>query len=235
MSGPGPAAGPPGGRGAGDGLRALAQLQQLLQSIHGVEAGPVGELLVGEAERLRLCPQASPDEALLVCEDGETLHVGLFLDPGVLEQLSRAQGAPWSLARLRGFCHAAEGVSHFLYLAHRAQQRRPVSLLELEAQAEVDKYLCVLLQLWAVGRRSSSPALRDRLFERVSLRPGLGEGERARYRLANQLAAATARAFEARYVVQGRLEGLLREARRLYRLGGGEKLSALAQGQLAAA
>ena len=218
-----------------EGLRALVQLQQLLQSIHGVEAAPVEAFVVDAGERARLCPGASPDEALLVCEDGETLHVGLFLDSAVLAQLGRAVGAAWSLERLRGFCHAAEGVSHFLYLAHRAQAERPVSLLELEAQAEVDKYLCVLLQLWATGRRSASAELRRCLFERVSLRAGLTVAERERYRLANQLAAATARVLEARYVVQGKLEGLLREARRLYRLGGGEKLSALAQGRLAAA
>ena len=126
--------------------------------LDGVEAGPVGELLLSADDRARLCPGASPDEALLVCEDGETLHVGLFLDESVLAQLVRGQGEPWSLERLRGFCHAAEGVSHFLYLAHRAEQHRPVSLLELEAQAEVDKYLCVLLQLWAVGRRAASPS-----------------------------------------------------------------------------
>ncbi|GAC1597268.1 MAG: hypothetical protein NVS4B10_06840 [Myxococcales bacterium] len=216
-------------------LAALSQLQQLLQSINGVEAGPVADFMVGEDERARLAPATSPDEALLVCEDGETLRVGLFLDPAVLSQLSRAHRDPWSLSRLRGFCHAAEGVSHFLYLAHRAQQGRPVSLLELEAQAEVDKYLCVVLQLWATGRRGASPELRRRLFERASLRPGLDAAERDRYRLANQLAAATARVLEARFVAQGRLEALLREARRLYRLGGGEKLTALSQGLLAAA
>ena len=57
--------------------------------------------------------------------------------------------------------------------------------------------------------------------------------ERERYRVAGALAGACARALEARYVVQGRLDGLLREVRRLYRLGGGEKLSAFAQGQVA--
>jgi hypothetical protein len=216
-------------------LAALAQLQRLLQSINGVEAGPVAEFMVGARERERLAPNTSPHEALLVCEDGETLHVGLFLDASVLAQLSRAQGEPWSIGRLRAFCHAAEGVSHFLYLAHRAQQGRPVSLLELEAQAEVDKYLCVVLQLWAIGRRGASPELRRRLFERVSLRPGLCAAERDRYRVANQLAAATASVLEARFVLAGRLDGLLREARRLYRLGGGEKLTALSQGRLAAA
>lgn len=217
----------------GQGLEGLAQLQRLLQSVHGVDAAPVGGFLVGSEVRARLAPQASPDEALLVLESGGELHVALYLDERVLAQLGRGHESPWSHERLSGFCAAAEGVSHFLYLAHRAQAGRQVSQLELEAQAEVDKYLTVLLQLWAVGRRSSSPALRRRLFERTTLRDGLNAAERERYRLASALAAAFTKALEARFVLAGRLDALLREVRRLFRLSGGEKLSALAQGQLA--
>jgi hypothetical protein len=214
-------------------LSALAQLQQLLQSMNGVQAAPVGEFLVDSAARERLAPKASPEEALLVLESGEELHVALFLEEKVLAQIARPAREPWTHERLQGFCAAAEGVSHFLYLAHRAQQGGSVSQLELEAQAELDKYLSVLLQLWAVGRRAASPELRRRLFERSALRPGLQPEERDRYRLASALAAACARALEARYVLAGRLEALLREARRLYRLSGGEKFSALAQGAVA--
>ena len=71
------------------------------------------------------------------------------------------------------------------------------------------------------------------MFERSVLRPGLSALERDRYRLASALAAACSRAWEARYVRPGRLDALLREARRLYRLAGGEKFSALAQGSVA--
>ena len=212
---------------------ALLELQRLLMSINGVSAAPVADFLVGKAVRAQLAPHASPDEALLVLEGGEELHVALFLDETVLAQLGVAVDAPWTQARLAGFCTAAEGVSHFLYLAHRAGQNGSVSQLELEAQAELDKYLTVLLQLWATGRRKASPELRRRLFQRTVLREGLSAPERDRYRLASSLAAACARALEARFVVAGRLEGLLREVRRLYRLSGGEKLSALAQGHVA--
>ena len=214
-------------------MKALEQLQALLQSLHGVSAQPVGNFLVGEEVRRRLAPASSPDEALLVLESGDTLHVALFLDDRVLAQLSRGPGEPWSEARLSGFCAAAEGVSHFLYLSQRAGRGGQVSQLELEAQAELDKYLAVLLQLWATGRRSASPALRRRLFERSALRAGLSPPERDRYKLASALAAACARALEARFVADGRLDALLREARRLYRLSGGEKFSALAGGAVA--
>lgn len=212
---------------------ALCQLQQLLQSLHGISAAPVGGFLVDGEVRERLAPDASPDEALLVLESGDTLHVALFLDDQVLAQLSRDPRDPWSRARLSAFCAAAEGVSHFLYLTQRAGQGGQVSQLELEAQGELDKYLAVLLQLWATGRRNASPVLRRQLFETSTLREGLTAPERDRYRLASALAAACAKALEARFVVEGRLEALLREARRLYRLSGGEKFSALAQGAVA--
>jgi hypothetical protein len=226
--------GGPSAEGAGRPLEGLRQLQRLLESLHGVEAAePVEQFLVGAEEKQRLAPGQSDDEALLLrgsLELGE-LDVGLFLSDEVLGQLSCAHDAPWTSRRLRGFCAAAEGVSHFVYLCHRARALRPVSLLELEAQAELDKYLCVLLQLWATGRRAVSGELRRRLFSGWSERPGLSAQERERYRLASALAAAAARVLEARYVVQGRLEQLLREVRRLYRLGGGEKLSAFAAGR----
>jgi hypothetical protein len=213
-------------------LDALVQLQRLIQSVNGLEESEsVADFLVDDPTGW--AANASPNEALLVSEHGDELRVGLFLDEDVLAQLARGAREPWTHERLAGFCAAAEGVSHFLYLLHRARARRPVSQLELEAQAELDKYLCVLLQLWAVGRREASAQLRHRLFERVSLRPGLSRAERERYRLASSLSAACAKALEARYVLPGRLEGLLREVRRLYRLGGGEKLSALAQGHVA--
>lgn len=215
-------------------LDALSQLQQLLMSVHGVdEPAQARDYLVGSVVRENLAARTSADEALLVCENGDELHVGLFLGETVLKQLARRSDAPWTHERLSGFCAAAEGVSHFLYLLHRARAHRPVSQLELEAQGELDKYLSVLLQLWAVGRRAASAELRHRLFDRASLRQDLAPAERERYRVAGALAAACARALEARYVMAGRLEALLREVRRLYRLGGGEKLSAFAQGQVA--
>ena len=216
----------------GGARKGLQQLQQLLQSVHGVEAAPVEQFLVTSEERERMAPGSSPDEALLLRGSallGE-LSVGLFLSDEVLAQVGRSHREPWSGRRLSGFCAAAEGVSHFLYLCHRAQAGRQVSMLELEAQAELDKYLCVLLQLWATGRRSASAQLRRQLFGAWRPREGLSAQEGERYRLASALASAAARVLEARFVVAGRLDGLLREVRRLFRLGGGEKLSAFAAG-----
>jgi hypothetical protein len=102
-----------------------------------------------------------------------------------------------------------------------------VSLLELEVQAEVDKFALLLLHLWRRGLRRVSPALRRRLFDRVAYHAHLGGDELHRYREANRLGGGYARWLEGRYVSGADLDGLLRELRRSYRLGTSEKLGYL--------
>ncbi len=75
-----------------------------------------------------------------------------------------------------------EGVSHFLYLAERARRELPTTQLELELQAEVDKY--VLFAHGADAPRPFHPAraarMRARLFDRVAyLHPANTETARA--------------------------------------------------------
>src|SRR5947209_13043752 len=99
---PGGAGGPQGAIRPVKALDALTQLQRLLMSVHGVEeTAQARDYLVGTALRDRLAPQASSDEALLVSEGGDELHVALFLGEPVLAQLARGAEAPWTHARLR--------------------------------------------------------------------------------------------------------------------------------------
>src|SRR5262249_29206554 len=115
------------------------------------------------------------------------------------------------------------GVSHFVYLAWNARRRRPVSALELELQAEVDKYVTCLLLLWPrVG------GLRPRLFDAFTLDPACEAVERERYLVANTNARAYAARLEARYLDGGRVHDMIDELRRFYRLGAAEKLAYIA-------
>jgi hypothetical protein len=160
------------------------------------------------------------------------VSLGLFLDDAVMAAAAGVDPhdpRPRLTARaaLRALACAAEGVSHFVYLATRAAAGRPVSLLELEVQAEVDKFVLLVLHLWRRGLRRTSRALRRRLFERVRYHAFLGDEELARYREANRLGGGYARWLEDRFVEDADLDGLLRELRRSYRLGAGEKLGYL--------
>jgi hypothetical protein len=206
--------------------------QEELEAIYGVRAPRVIDFLVDREGARDAAGEPRAPEALLVRESEGELELGLFLDDDVVSAADSADPhdprplltAPSSLPHLA--C-AAEGVSHFVYLATRAAAGRPVSLLELEVQAEVDKFALLVLHLWRRGLRRLSPALRRRLFERVRYHAHLDDAELERYRLANHLGGGYACWLESRYVEGADVEGLLRELRQSYRLGGGEKLGYL--------
>ena len=212
--------------------KTLAFIQGELEAIYRVEAPRVHEYLVGgETARAAGRTPAAPEE-LLVLEEEDGVALGLYLDDHVI---AAAEGTdphdprPRLTARgsLAGVACAAEGVSHFLYVVTRALAGRPVSLLELEVQAEVDKFALLLLHLWRRGLRRMSGALRRRLFERVRYHAHLEAEALDRYREANRLGGGYARWLEVRYVDGADIDGLLRELRATYRLGGGAKLAYL--------
>ena len=76
------------------------------------------------------------------------------------------------------FCTVTEEVSHFLFLLFRAGCGRAVSQLELELQAEVDKYLSAVILLSLQNEGAVSARLRELLFRRYRLDERVG-AERA--------------------------------------------------------
>src|SRR5262249_14875721 len=72
-------------------------------------------------------------EALLIREREGHVEVRIHLPRGAAD----GRGRP-SFDEL---CQIIEGVSHFLYVAERARRELPATQLELELQAEVDKYI----------------------------------------------------------------------------------------------
>ena len=113
-----------------------------------------------------------------------------------------------------------EGVSHFVYIVERARTGLPATQLELELQAEVDKFVLLALELDAFGA-AQADSLHELLYERVSFlhAPDTEAGER--YRLANQLAAR----FVRRVVDAEPRELRLSLLRRFYRSGQTEKIA----------
>jgi hypothetical protein len=214
-------------------VKVLAHLQAELEHLHAVEsAHRVEDFVVSRAllGRMGVNEPRAEEEVLVLEHEGE-LSLAVYYAPRVVEAL---RGVPGSVGELLAlglptFCLAIEGVSHFVYLAHRAGVPRPVSRLELEVQAEIDKFALAALFLWRRGLRSRVPALLRRLFDDVSYLPHLGAEDLERYRTANRLARGYCQALT-RYVEQGRVDVLLAELRRTYRLGAGEKMGRLARG-----
>jgi hypothetical protein len=121
------------------------------------------------------------------------------------------------------YCQMIEGVSHFVYLAERARRRLPLTQLELELQAEIDKYV-VLVLLRSPFERSRSRALHERLYERVTYVDAAGTVEGDRYRLANDLAARMVHRLDTSYAARGRFLELRHALMRFYRMGQAEKI-----------
>lgn len=165
-------------------------------------------------------------ELVVVFEDEQGVHVGLYLAPDVLDAVRNQQGyAPERLEAFRAMCLATEGVSHVLYLAFRADFDESVTQLELELQAEVDKYAAPLLAGNGAGAIAArSRALRERLFERVRFLDPADTVEGERYRVVHRAAARYTAWLEAEYIHSGRVSELWVELRRFYRLGGRQKL-----------
>ena len=170
---------------------------------------------------------AARDEQLLLEESAEGLRLGLYVDGAVLERLEDEDPqAQLNDDNLADFCTALEGVSHFLYVTFCAMRARCVSLLELELQAEVDKYATALVLLTEQSQGRFPAGLHDRLFHRVSFLPDLDPEELRRYHNANRWAARFCRRLEERFlrVRRQRPEAWVGELRRFYRAAHTDKI-----------
>jgi hypothetical protein len=210
----------------------LHGLQSLLGRLYDVELNyDVYDYLVTDR---RDVPGGAPEgpardieEELLLAESPDGAGVALYLDPSLLSRLEGDDpvGA-LTESNLADYCTALEGVSHFVYSTWRLDRDLPVSLLELETQAEVDKY-AVTVFLLADQQGGSYPAqVHARLFDRVSFDARLEPDQYHRYRTAHRTAAHYCRRLEHRFVSRGvaRIEAMVRELRRFYRLGAAAKL-----------
>jgi hypothetical protein len=207
----------------------LARVQRGIETLYRVETGvEVGDFVVGTELRDELAPARKAREQLLVVEAAGEMNIALYLEPAVIENLAANDpGARLGDHNLGDFLLAVEGVSHFIYTVCCARAERPVSQLELELQAEVDKYVTCLLVTEPEQRTST--AFRQRLFGDAAYEPDLDADEQDRYRVANDNAHRYAAWLEDTFVARRRIPEMLGELRRFYRLGLAAKLSTIAR------
>jgi hypothetical protein len=215
-------------------LSILWQMQQQLVRLYDAPVEhDVRDYLVTTRRELPGCTRGTvlTDEQLILVEPAqgtdEGLQIALYIDEQVLERLDRQSPfASLKTANLADYCTAFEGVSHFHYVAWRCARGCPVSLLELEMQAEVDKYVGALLLLTAQTGGQFPRTLHQELFDQVSFAKGLDRESLARYQLANRHAARFCRFLDEHFLRkrQVRIEAWLAALRRFYRSGHCEKI-----------
>ena len=171
-----------------------------------------------------MCARLGHDEAhasVFVREHdaGDEIELGVYIGESELDELSKIDLTqaihPESFEIL---VTVIEEVSHFAYLVFSASREHQVTQLELELQAEVDKYVTATLLLAAKNEGRVRANVLERLFGDFEVRRGLDSRRRDRYTAAASLASRYCS-----YVVEaslGResLNTLLPELRSFYRL-----------------
>lgn len=181
--------------------RELRRIQQRLEGIYGLERAPNVTRFVRDGE-------LGSREVVLLRESEDELEIALVLPP---ESNQIPEGGALSDVWLQ----VAEGVSHFLYLAERARVHLPVTQLELELQAEVDKFVLSL-----EFSTDSARGLLERMFDSPRFLDEEGTEAGERYRMAHQLAAR----FVARVILASDRGRAQQRLRTFYRAGQTEKI-----------
>ncbi len=181
----------------------LRTLQQALERFYELEGAP------DVSQFIRTGDPESRETLLLREAEGE-LEVALVLPP--LDEKTELEAAPTD-----AWLQVVEGVSHFVYVAERARTGLPATLLELELQAEVDKFVLLTFATSRIVDPRERLELHESLYAKVRfLHPPDSELGR-RYRMANDLAARfLSRLFDK--------QNALATLRRFYRAGQAEKI-----------
>ena len=183
-----------------------AIIQQRLCHYYGLDSVPdVGPFLEARDDVLR--------ERVLVREGDDGIDVRVELP-------SAAFAATPSLDVV---CQVVEGVSHFVLIAERARCELPTTHLELELQAEVDKFL--LLGVLPEPLPSAERVrLRWQLFDAVRYQHEAGTVPGDRYRLANRTADRFVDRLDREYLRHSRMRELRFYLQRFFRAGQTAKL-----------
>ncbi len=208
-------------------MQLLERMQSILERTYALNnAHCVSRFLVTCPEILEKLGLAhGPDgcaERVLVAEGEDGMDLAVYLEADLLERLSGTDPLEdLHDDNFADFLTALEGVSHFVYLVWNAMLGKQITLLELELQAEVDKFV-VASQLLARQRGGVPRALHDRLFRHFRLIPGLNADQRRRYLDASRYAGDYCRVLAGRYMSRndGRKEtrSIAPELRHFYRL-----------------
>ena len=191
-----------------------SRIQRGLESLYRLDRAADVDAFVTHADE-------GQREALLVREDED----GLELQLRIPRLANASVDVDVDGAGLDPLCQIIEGVSHFVMLTQRASANEPVSQLELELQAEIDKYVVLGSSLPGLSEQTSE-SLRDRLYERVTFEHAVGSERGDRYRLANRMAARYTRSLERRYLRHARFVEMQGELRKFFHATREDKLRA---------
>lgn len=206
----------------------LKHIQERLQDIYEIDTGYAVSDFVFTDENIKQCLDETGNnvrETVYVQKRDDYLDISVYLHADVIDHLERDDPhAGLHSGNIDDFFLVAEGISHFIGLVWHGSYNRQVSLLELELQAEIDKFVLVnsFPDCHLSGEKTRQ--LHTLLFEAVEFHSDLNELEQKRYQDANFYAGKYCRALERTYLTKDDARLMLNELRRFYRLSLANKL-----------
>jgi len=223
----------------------LDHIQKHLVEIYQLEPSePVTNFLL-DPQTFRLWQGDTPGNPNLIREQvilkenaaEDLVQLGLYLHPDVLKNLQKNRpDHGLNKNNFADFCSAVEGVSHFLFVDHRAKLDLPLSAVELELQAEVDKFVTIFFYFHAQDKQvaltpENQTLLLNQLFQAFRLRPYLNLEEIERYERASNAAAKISKFLSDQYLrKKPKWNELFEFLRKFYRRGFYGKITALSHG-----
>ena len=207
----------------------LSKIQNNLEVIYEVYVPhKIHDFLITDKNLAKILSNDSLDEdaleQLLVRSGEDCLDVSLYLDSSLIKRLGNSYPSqPANLNALHDFWVALEGVSHFLYLVWNASFDRPVSQLELELQAEVDKFVSATTAPGLEKKDAFMQEVWSLLFAKPKFKDKLEKNELIRYQKAN--AYASQYCLNLMEMQNQTTSSLHNELRRFYRLNQRAKIS----------
>lgn len=215
-------------------MKLLDDIQTQIETAYGIRIGEhASDYLISKPELQALMPTgqliATPKELFLVNPNpqNDTLEVALFFDPNLQINLNTHNPLKRiTNENISDFCSLIEGTSHFVYYLHKACLECEVTQLELELQAEIDKF--VILSLLIDKNHHDTAQILNILFEEYELHKDMSQEQVERYKIASNLAHRYCYALS-QTVSEKNDSDLLKEIRRFYPLTQEQKIKYILQ------
>ena len=206
----------------------LANLLSHLDRIYDLELGvEIEEFLISRETCQSVAAERTVGGTVVVHQgkEDEGIGLGVYIGDETLACLDQLDlSGELAAEHFAALCTAIEEVSHFAYLMWNAHRDKTVTQLELELQAEVDKFVTAALLMARENGGRIPASLLGRLFDDFDLREGLDASRRERYLTASSFARSYCSFLTRRFLRRSRLADLLTELRHFYRLTQGGKI-----------
>jgi hypothetical protein len=152
-------------------------LQKKIEKIYRLHSCPEALQYMISPKQFRKLSKFSDNPQVIYVDEGQDATMGIYLGPSLFRQIKKKS----KIFSFQDFCVMAEEISHFIYLIWSKSNEKKINLLDLEVQAEIDKFIL------ASEFFGSKEEIFEKMFEKFNMRKNLQPEEEERYFTANRL------------------------------------------------